>query len=139
MNNTAPKGSFLHKYSKEIAPALAEIDIMMKTYEKPFSIDTTAKALKIKKKEVRIIMKQFGLKKINKKSFFCIMQNGSSEVCKMFQREIEAGLPFTYSKDEIAFIYGLDKNAVFSACEQLGIKEATFLTLPRLFSLIPCK
>jgi len=137
MNYAAPKGSFLRKYSKEIAPLLQEIDIMMKTYEKPLSIDQTAASLKLKKKEIRIIMENLGLKKINKKAFFCIMQNGSSEVCRLYQRELAAGLPFTYSKETIAFIYNLDKGAVSAACDQLGIKEATFLTLPRLFSIIP--
>lgn len=137
MNCIAPKGSFLRKYTKEIAPVLQEIDVMMKTYERPLTISQAAEALKIKKKEVRAIMDQFGLKKINKKAFFCIMRNGSSSVCRLYQRELAAGLPFTYSKETISFIYEIDKNAVSTACDQLGIKEATCLTLPRLFSLIP--
>jgi len=137
MNYTAPEGSFLRKYTKEIAPVLQEIDVIMKTYEHPLTVGQAAAVLKIKKKEVRAIMEQFGLKKINKKTFFCIMRNGSSEVCRLYQRELAAGLPFTYSKETIAFIYEIDKNAVNTACDQLGIKEATYLTLPRLFSLIP--
>ena len=136
MNQLAPKGSFLRKYTKEIAPVLQEIDILMKTYERPLSVTQAAAILKLKKKEIRSIMHQCGYKKINKKAFFCIMQNGSSEICRLYQRELKAGLPFTYSKETIAYIYNLDKTAVSTACDQLGIKEATCLTLPRLFSLI---
>jgi hypothetical protein len=82
-------------------------------------------------------MEKFKLHKLNKKAFFCVMENGSSEVCRLYQRELAAGSPAVYTKEEISFIYGLDKCEVAAAFEQLGIKEATCLTLPVLFAVIP--
>jgi len=138
MNPMCQNNSYLNKYSNEIAPVLEEIDIMIKTYEKPFSIEETAAVLGLKKKEVRLLMEKHKIKKINRKSFFCIMKHGSSDVCRLFCRETEAGLPYTYSKEEVAFIYGLNKTLVCEAFDKLGIKEATYITLPGLLSVIPC-
>jgi len=138
MKSSFPNNNYLHKFELETTPVLQEIDIMIKTYDKPFSAEKTAAVLGLNKKEVKLIMQKQGLKKINRKAFFKIMRNGSSTVCQLFRREIEVGLPYTYTKEEIAFIYGLDKSAVCEAFDKLGIHEATYITLPGILSAIPC-
>lgn len=129
--------SFLDVYQNEIAPKLRQIDLTIKTLDKPLSRPAVCKLLGISRHELNDIMEQNKINQIDKLSFFTVMQNGTSEICKLFRREIECGSPYTYEREKIAYIYNLKADDVNSACEKLGIIEATPFTLPVLFSQIP--
>lgn len=136
MNANAETKSFLDVYQSEIAPKLKEIDITIKTLDKPLSKSVVCRILQISKDELNKIMEHNNIKKINRLSFFTIMQNGTSDICKFYKREVECGSPYTYKREKIAYIYNLKIEDVNCACEKLGIVEATPFTLPILFSQI---
>ncbi len=135
--NKLKPSNFWELYKSEIAPRLREIDIFVKSMEECATVSEVACALSISEDEVLHIMNDYGISEINKKTFFVIMENGTSSICKLFKRECDMHSPFVYTKQDIAYIYGLDINLVNLACDQLGIAEATAYTLPLLFSHIP--
>lgn len=137
MSSRVETKSFLDVYKSEIAPKLREIDILIKTLDGPLGKPSVCRILQISKNELDKIMEANDIKEIDRLTFFTIMQNGSSEICGLFRREVESGSPYTYEKDKIAYIYNLKTEDVSNACEKLGIVEATPFTLPLLFSLIP--
>lgn len=141
MNKNAEMKSFLDVYQSEIAPKLMEIDIAVKTLEKPLGKSAVCRILQISKNELNKIMERNAIKNINRRAFFIIMQNGTSDICKFYRREVECGSPYTYRREKIAYIYNLKIADVNYACDKLGIVEATPFTLPILFSeiLIPAK
>lgn len=134
-SESTPK-NFWEFYKKEIFPKIQEIDIFLKSIDEPIRIETAAKALSISENEIRNIMKQKNLSEINKPNFILIMENGTSNICQLFKREVECGSPFVYTRENISYIYNLSIETVNTACDSLGIKEATAYTLPLLFSQI---
>lgn len=132
----APR-TFYDVYAVDIAPKLKDIDVFLRSREYGISVDDAAELLYISRAEVRRIMNEENIKKLNNRSFIRVMLKGSSEICKYLRRETELGSPLTYTQDEIAYIYGLDPIDVARACETTGIREATAFTLPFLFYHIP--
>jgi hypothetical protein len=132
---STPK-NFWEFYTSAIKPKLIEIDLLLRSAEENVSVTETADALSVSLDEVKSIMKQKNIPEIDVPNFMTIMESGSSTICKLYKREIECGSPFTYTREHISYIYDLDLATVNSACDRLGIKEATAFTLPALFSQI---
>lgn len=128
--------NFLEAYKKNIAPKLQQIDINLKTCTYPITVSETSKMLYITEDEVKNIMKSENITEINKLTFFSIMINGSSYICKIFKREVECGSPYFYSSKDISYIYNIDKDMVEDACNFLGITKITSSTLPSIFAQI---
>ncbi|MDR2903954.1 MAG: hypothetical protein LBU77_05560 [Clostridiales bacterium] len=128
--------NFWEFYTSAIKPKLMEIDLLLRCAEETVSVSETACALAVSSDEVKTIMAQNNISAIDSSNFLVIMKNGSSGICKLYQRETECGSPYTYTREEISYIYDLDIDTVNSACDRLGIKEATAFTLPKLFSQI---
>jgi hypothetical protein len=127
--------TYLDFYIKEVKPCLKDIDIFIKSCSLITPLET-ATLLNITMQEVFTIMKNQNIKEINKASFFTIMSFGSSTICTMYKREILVGSPYIYSCDNIAYIYNIELNLVKNACNNLGIKIITSLTLPLIFKEI---
>ena len=129
--------TFLEEYQRHIKPAIAEIDVFLKTSEYPLDVAQVAYVLDLDEEEVTSIMTEAQRKTIDKKTFFIIMASGSSQICRLYHREVEAGSPYTYTPSQLSYIYNLDPEDVKNACEKLQIKEATALTMPLIFANIP--
>lgn len=129
--------SFWELYLNEIKPALCEIDIFIRSLEEPIDACDAAGLLNLELGEVKGIMKKNNMRTIDRAGFFTIMESGSSLICRLYAREVECGSPLAYTREEIAYIYGLDIKAVEAACDDLHIKEATQFTIPLIFSKIP--
>lgn len=130
--------TFLDFYNKTIAPQLAAIDLLLKT--KPGCLNTkkAAALLSISEEEVSAIMAEENIKKLDPHSFFLIMKKGSSEICRLFNRELRSGTPLVYSPADISYIYNIDIDIVFDACKKIGISSFDRITLPILFSQLSC-
>jgi len=132
--------TFLESYLSKISPKLKEIDILIKTCDDEISVYETSSVLEISFEEVENIMHEKNIDIINKVTFFTIMKNGSSEICKLYNREIICGSPLSYTQENISYIYDIDHTLVRSAFCKLNIKEATSFTLPQIFANIEvCK
>lgn len=129
--------SFWELYCNEIKPALCEVDVFIRSVEDTIDAADAAEILNLQLDEVREIMKKSEIIEIDRSGFFTIMEKGSSLICRLFAREVECGSPLSYTRKEIAYIYGLDLKAVEAACDELRIKEATQFTIPLIFSKIP--
>lgn len=131
--NSCPK-NYWEFYKKDIRPKLMEIDVFFKSVDGSADIDELASILSIPKQEILDTMKKNKLDVIDRSTLHVVMENGSSEICKLFRREIECGSPFTYTIENIAYIYNISIEKIKRACDELGIKEATAYTLPMIFS-----
>ncbi len=129
-------GTFLEYYVTVIRPQLMEIDLLIKTSCKRLPVSEAANALCLTNDEVKQIMQNQHIKAINRRNFFKIMEQGSSNICKLFKREVESGSPHIYSRENISYIYGLELSEVNKVCDKLKIKEITPFTLPDVFSEI---
>ena len=127
--------NFFDLYSNEIAPRLEEIDVLMKSG--CVDISLLAQALSVPRAELRRIMSRNRLERITRKNLHIILSEGSSELCRIYRREVERGSPLVYTRDDISYIYGLDSRRVDEACDRLGVKETTEYFLPQIFKLIP--
>lgn len=128
--------SYLEFYQEQIAPQLREIDVFLKTSDYPMDVTTSAGLLGMTAQDIAEIMESLGLIAIDRAAFLEIMKAGDSTICQMFSRETELGSPPTYTHEQIAYIYGLDKHKVKHACDRLKIGEATPFTMPMVFSQI---
>jgi len=128
--------SYLELYYSKIAPAIREIDLMLKTSEGDLSVGQASRALKIKPHEIMDIMRSNKLQRITKSNFFIIMQQGSSDLCRMYQRELDKGSPFVYTQEDISYIYGIGIDLITDACDRLGVNEITEYTLPDVLAEI---
>lgn len=128
--------SFLDQYNTNIAPKFQEIDLFIKTGAKKWSVKNAAKLLYISEQEVKKIMEEQNISKIDRHSFLQIMRHGSSEICQLFSRELKRGIPKRYTPPDISYIYNIDLDLILDACQKIGITEFNDMTLQILFSNI---
>lgn len=129
-------GSYMEYYDKNIKPIIMELDIAIKA-KRRLNNKQIGEILGISEKEVREIRLVHNIKNINGSAIVKIMEFGTSEICAIFKREMETGSPFTYTKEQIAYIYGLDIDSVNAACGTLNVKEITWQSINNVFSAIP--
>ena len=129
--------TFWEEYQRHIKPIIAEIDVFLKTTEEPLDVARVADVLDLDEEEIISIMAAAQREVIDKKTFFIIMASGSSQICRLYNREVEMGSPHTYTVSQLSYIYNLDPEDVQNACKKLQIKEATAFTMPLIFANIP--
>ena len=129
--------TFLEEYRQYIQPAIADVDVFLKTAVVPICAADVACVLEICEEEVKDILRKLDVQTIDKEVFLAIMRRGSSRVCRLYAREIEAGSPIIYNERQIAYIYNLDAALVKNACQKLQIKDVTAFTMPLVFAQIP--
>lgn len=128
--------NYLEYYIDNIKPVINELDIALKCKSK-LKNNEIAEILGISEEEIKKTRKKYNLEAINGESLVKIMQEGSSAICKIFQREMEIGSPFTYTREQLAYIYNFDADLVNDVCEDLNIKEITWQSMPVVFSSLP--
>lgn len=116
--------TYLEYYNTNLSPKLQEIDLFLKTDEgNAIDINVASKLLEITTSEIKEIMSNNGLTNITKHSFFIIMLNGSSDICKLFARELQVNIPDYYSISDISYIYQLPYDSVLQAAKKASIED----------------
>ncbi len=128
--------TYLDTYVLYIRPKLMQIDLLVKTSEDFIPPEEMSEALNLSLDEVNQIMKYKHMDSITRSNFTILMENGSSQICKLYQREKYCGSPYFYSRDEIAYIYDIDIDKVNAGCDRLQVKEITPFTLPMVLAEI---
>ena len=136
MNSNTKGASFLEVYQTEIAPQLQSLDIILKSMDEPLTCTEASEALYISETEIKEIMRRLQIDFIDQQSFLKIMSEASSPICRLYQRELNIGSPFVYTREDISYIYSIPIDIVNQACEELGLVKLTAYTLPDLFSLV---
>ena len=134
--------SFFDIYEREISSKIKEMDILLKSGGFPVELYKAAKILNISDEEAENIIKKAGISRkkgllIDKNIFFALINKGSSEICRLYQRELSCGSPYLYTRENIAYIYNLDISLVQKACRVLNLTVATETMLPYIFKKIP--
>ena len=128
--------SYLEYYAKHIRPAINELDIAIKCKSR-LGNKELAEILGSNVQEIEKIRNTHDLKTLNQRAIVKIMQESNSDICKMFQRELELGSPLTYSLEEFSYIYNFDINLVCEVCQNLNINEVTWQNMPSIFAALP--
>jgi hypothetical protein len=129
--------TYLQYYNENVAPKLQKIDLFLKTEEsETLSPDIICELLDISIDEVDDLIDTYKISNLDKISFFIIMQNGSSEICKMFSREIQRKIPHFYSFYDISYIYQIPYEIVVDAAVSAGLNSITQQDLNDLFEHI---
>jgi hypothetical protein len=81
-------------------------------------------------------MYDLGINILNKPAMLKIMAEASSDICRLYQRELKCGMPFIYSREDISYIYGLPQDEVNRVCDELGFVNITSFILPQVFCRI---
>jgi len=131
--------TFLDIYTTCIRPRLAAIDLFLREAEPPYAPATVAELLALDPMALLSRLPVPSLACIDRPVFLHILKAGDSYICGLFNRELMCGAPYIYTKEDIAYIYGLAPAAVQSACDTLGIRKTTALRLPSIFAQIPLR
>lgn len=126
--------TFLDVYNETIAPKLMAIDLLLKTETNQLDLAKVSAALSLPDDEVIQIMRQEEISVLNSQTFFLIMKQGSSEICRLFNRELRCGTPNTYTPADISYIYNIDIELIFDACKKIGLSSFDSITIPLLFA-----
>lgn len=129
--------TYLQYYNDYLSPKLKEIDIFLKTNEEDIiDINIVSELIELSIEEIKIIMDDNKIDIINKHSFILIMFYGSSNICKLFSREIKCKAPDFYSPYDISYIYQIPYDHVIQAIDKANIKNITTNNINQLFSYI---
>jgi len=128
--------SYLEYYTSHIKPLINKLDISIKCKDRLRNKDL-AQMLNLSETEIEQIRTSQNIKYINQKSIMKILESGNSSICRLFQREMEIGSPFTYTIEQLAYIYDLDEDKLTDVCSLLNIREITWQNMPEVFSAMP--
>lgn len=129
--------TYLDYYNEKIAPKLRAIDLFFKTEDmNTYTLEIFSNLLDITASEVEDIMQKFDLNEVNKLSFFTVMQYGSSDICRLFSREMQRKSPYFYTYYDISYIYEIPYDVIVEAANKAKIKAITQDTINTLFSNI---
>ncbi len=128
--------SFFNFYYDEICPALRALDIKIKEHCNTVDIDELSSLLHITPNEINTILNSKHITDLTSDIIPTIMLNGSSYICKLFKKSLSYCNSKTYSPNDIAYIYNIDKQKVEKAFNTLHITEISEANLPKLFKLI---
>ncbi|GKX28119.1 hypothetical protein SH1V18_05990 [Vallitalea longa] len=129
--------TYLEYYNNYLSPKLKEIDLFLKTQEKDvIEMGIVSQLLEISNEEIKKIMDTNGIDNISKHSFIMIMFYGSSDICKLFSREVKRKVLDSYSPSDISYIYQIPYENVIQAAEEASIENITTKNINKLFSYI---
>lgn len=135
--NTIKQGQpFLTRYRTNIIDKLKTIDLFLKTQPWPYDKKEAAKVLALPYDEFEKIAAEQNIDTITPQNFALIMKNGSGELCRAFRRELECGMPDTYTPDQVSYIYNIDIDTVLNAYAEMGVSALHRGLLETLFSNI---
>ena len=128
--------TYLEYYISHLKPAISSLDVAIKCNSR-LNNKEIAGILGISEEEIKQIRERHSLKAINQNTLLKIMEEGSSNICKIFKRELETGSPFTYTREQFAYIYGFDTTIINDVCDRLNIYELTWQNMPVVFGHLP--
>ena len=129
--------TYLDVYNEEIAPKLKELDLFLKAREMPVTIWQASQILDMPYSGVQELVRILDFNNINYTNIFLLIQNGSSQICRLIQRETELGFPSRYTAQYISYIYEIGENKVTQALGKLGLVEINSDNINRVFDLLP--
>jgi hypothetical protein len=129
--------SFYCFYKQAYAPVFMEIDVLLKTMNRPLTLAQAADALHVSTGCIQRLMKRENIDKLDQRGFMTLMRMGESAVCRLYQREIIKGCKTVYSPADIAYIYGLDEGHVAAVSTRLGKRQWEACQVPELLKQIP--
>lgn len=128
--------SFDKIYSQNIRPKLEEIDIFLKSNTPPYSTSDIATLLSVDLKELLDTMNKLEVSKIDKISFFNLLFDLPSYICKLIKRQWQYGSPRVYNAYIISHIYQLNIHKVQNAFQELDIEYIQEKELHLIFERI---
>lgn len=138
MNNpdSLPCLSFEKVYEKNIENKLKEIDLFLKTTSTPYDLNDVATLLNISINDLECIINENNVSSLNMVGFFIVMQNASSYICRLLQRQWQCSNFESYTADTISYIYELNPEKVKDALKESGLSHITSHNIKELFSYI---
>lgn len=141
MNTARANYTYSDYYADYITPKLEEIDIFIKTSGQRIECLRAAEILELPPAEVFSILAELrGFKSrpiwLRRPEFFEVMERGSSPICGLYRREVECGSPPVYSRDQIAYIYGIDVKKIDAVCDSMCLEEMPAYMLPQVFDRV---
>ena len=124
--------TFYDYYCNRIQPCIEALDLFLKTQSEPYTSQQMLRMLPFLQQELSCKSKQLW----NREQFLLLLQQGQSEFCRMFRRELQSGLPQCYTPAQISYIYDLDLELVEQAAAQTGLQTCPRALLPLLFGAI---
>jgi len=109
--------SYWEFFKQNYTPKLKEVDLLIKTMDGALSIEEASRILQMSDNLIKKIMAEKNIKLIDKDGLLNLIMHGNSPLCGLLQREFSRGSPSMYSSDDIAYIYGLQKENVERVCQ----------------------
>ncbi len=131
--------SFWDTYENEISAKLREIDVLARSVKTGISIDSLSEVLDIGSDEIEKIMMNRGIKKLSRLNIYKVLLDSSATVCDFFRREYALGSPLVYTREDIAYIYDIDRDILNRVCDELKIVETTAFFFKDIFTRLPAK
>lgn len=128
--------TYRHHYEEYIEPNLQAIDIFIRSQE-AITTRNICTLLSMDENELHNIIKENNICQLNKMTFFLIMKLGSSQICQLFNRELERGFPPAYTSKDVSYIYNLPITLVEHAFSEIDAMDITSPEMKNLFSYIP--
>jgi len=123
--------TFYDVYRFFISPRLRAIDVFLHTAAPPYNPADVAMLLMLAPNTMP--------NALDRAAVLQLMEQRDSFICRLYRREQERGMPILYTREDIAYIYGLPHEDVNAAYDALHAAEATAAMLPRLFAEIPVR
>lgn len=124
--------TFYDYYCKQIRPCIEALDLFLKTHTEPYTLKQMLHALPFLRQDLLCRKRQYW----SQEQFLLLLQQGQSEFCRMFRRELQSGLPQCYTPAQISYIYDLELELVEQAAAQTGLQSCPRGLLPLLFGAI---
>ena len=128
--------SFDQIYKHSIRPKLEAIDLFIKSSEAPYSSNEVASVLGVEHAELLNIMNKNNIVELNRITFFHVILDLSSDICKLITRQWKYHTHETYNAQMISDIYKLNIHKVQGAFEDLGTQLITDVELMDIFKRI---
>lgn len=130
--------SFDQVYINTIKPKLEAIDLFLKENTTPFHVYEVANILEIEIHELETIMENLKISELDFATFFSIVFNASSEICKLICRQQHYANMNTYTPEMIAEIYKLNIHKVQLAFADLDRSQINDKELIHVFKRVHC-
>ncbi|MBC7959700.1 MAG: hypothetical protein H7X94_07525 [Vallitaleaceae bacterium] len=129
--------TYLEYYNENYASKIQAIDLFLKAdHENGFTLESISTLLNITMEEIETLMKTFQIQQIDAVSFFVLLQNGSSSICKLFSRELHRKMPYFYSFYDISYIYQIPYEHVVEGAKSADLNHITSQNIHLLFENI---
>ncbi len=129
--------TYLDYYNNHFGTKIKEIDLFLKADQSNgITTDIISELLSISHDEIEHLIDVYKIEKIDAVSFFHFMQNGSSDLCKLFSRELQRKMPHFYSFYDVSYIYQIPYDHVVAGAQSAQLTNITNENMHALFEHI---